>query len=112
MYRRFILKIFVRKTDYCLFWTKNTGKIFSTGTSVVGGEKNFYTLDKMKDPYCWEKAYAEGIEPMMGEIFPKIISQDNVLIQNGKCIINAKEKVKLAHYYNHAIIPRKAKSSV
>ena len=90
------LKNFCSQDGLLSVLDKDTGKIFSTGTSVVGGEKNFYTLDKMKDPYCWEKAYAEGIEPMMGEIFPKIISQDNVLIQNGKCIINAKEKVKLA----------------
>lgn len=74
----------------------DTGKIFSTGTSAIGAEKNFYTLDKLDDPYCWEKTYAKGIEPLMGNLFPQIISRGNVLVRNGNCIISSEEKIQLA----------------
>lgn len=76
--------------------TKKTGNIFSTGTAGIGFEKHFYTLDKLKDPYCWEKAYAKNIEPLMKEVLSEIISRVNILVQNRSCIINEKEKMQLA----------------
>lgn len=75
---------------------KYSQKVFSTGIRAVGAENDFYTLDKMEDPYCWEHIYANGIEPWMGELIPKIISQANFLVRNGAIIINDSEKVRLA----------------
>lgn len=75
---------------------KSTGKIFSTGTAGVGFEKHFYTLDKLEDPYCWEKAYARNIEPLMRDLWFKIVPKVNILVQNGCCIINENEKMQLA----------------
>ncbi len=75
---------------------KNTGKKFYTGTAGVGFEKNFYTLEKLEDPYCWEKAYAKTIEPLMKELLSKIVSKTSMLVRNGYCIINNKEKMQLA----------------
>lgn len=74
---------------------KHTQKVFSTGVQAVGAEKNFYTLDKMKDPYYWERVYATGIEPLMGNLLPAIISRTNPLVQNGSVIINHSEKKNL-----------------
>lgn len=75
---------------------KDTGKIFYTGTTGVGFEKNFYTLEKLEDPYCWEKAYAKSIEPLMRELLSKIVSKSSMLLRNGCHIINEKEKMQLA----------------
>lgn len=75
---------------------KHRQKIFSTGVRAVGVENDFYTLEKMEDPYYWEHIYANGIEPQMGELIPKIISQSNILVRNGTIIINDLEKVQLA----------------
>ncbi len=75
---------------------KYSQKIFSTGIRAVGAENNFYTLEKMDDPYCWEHIYANGVEPQMGELIPKIISQSNILVRNGTVILNDSEKVQLA----------------
>ena len=71
-------------------------RVFSTGIRAVGAENDFYTLEKMEDPYCWEHIYASGIEPQMGDLIPKIISQANLLVRNGAIIINESEKVQLA----------------
>ena len=75
---------------------KNSQKIFSTGIRAIGAENDFYTLEKMDDPYCWEHIYANGVEPQMGELITKIISQSNILVRNGTVILNDSEKVQLA----------------
>ena len=59
-------------------------------------EKDFYTVDGLKDPYYWEKFYAENVEPLMSEVLSTIISRVNVLVQTGHCIINGNEKFQLA----------------
>ena len=71
-------------------------RIFSTGTRTVGAENDFYTLKKLGDPYCWEHFYASGIEPLMGTIFPKLITQTNIIVQNGASVITSVEKAQLA----------------
>ena len=53
-------------------------------------------MDGLKDPYCWEKAYADSIEPLMSVLLPTIISRVNVLVQTGHRIINEDEKSQLA----------------
>lgn len=68
---------------------KYSQKIFSTGIRAVGAENDFYTLEKMSDPYCWEHIYANGVEPQMGELIPKIISQSNILVRNGTVILRS-----------------------
>lgn len=75
---------------------KHSKRVFSAGTRVVGAENDFYTLEKIADPYCWEHVYANGIEPQMGKLIPKIMSQANPLVCNGAIIINESEKVQLA----------------
>ena len=90
------LKNFCSQDGRLAVLNSDTGKIFSSGTSVIGAEKNFYTLDKLDDPYYWEKFYAKGIEPLMGDLFPQIISRGNVLVRTGHCIISPEEKIQLA----------------
>lgn len=90
------LKNFCSQDGRLAVLNSDTGKIFSAGTSVIGAEKNFYTLDKLDDPYYWEKFYAKGIEPLMGELLPQIISRGNVLVRTGHCIISPEEKLQLA----------------
>lgn len=75
---------------------KTRNSIFSTGLDAVAVERNFYTVDGLKDPYCWEKAYADSIEPLMSVLLPTIISRVNVLVQTGHRIIYEKEKAQLA----------------
>jgi len=75
---------------------KREHRIFTTGVRAVGVENDFYTLEKLDDPYCWERAYASGIEPLMGKILTKLISQTNILVQNGTTVISPSEKAQLA----------------
>lgn len=90
------LKNFCNASKAIAVMDKRRQRIFSTGISAVGAENDFYTLDKMKDPYCWELIYATGIEPQMGKLIPKIISQTNILVRNGAIIINYSQKEQLA----------------
>lgn len=90
------LKNFCNASKAIAVIDKYSQRVFSTGIRAVGVEKDFYTLDKMEDPYCWEHIYASGIEPWMGELIPKIISQANLLVRNGAIIINDSEKVRLS----------------
>jgi hypothetical protein len=75
---------------------KREHRIFTTGVRAVGVENDFYTLEKLDDPYCWERAYASGIEPLMGKLLTKLISQTNILVQNGATVISPSEKAQLA----------------
>ncbi len=70
--------------------------MFSTGIRVVGAENDFYTLEKMEDPYCWERTYATGMDSKIGELVPRIISHANLLVRNGTIIVNDLEKATLA----------------
>lgn len=90
------LKNFCAKDDSIAVLDKTRNRVFSTGLEAVAVEKNFYTVDGLEDPYCWEKAYAESVEPMMSVLLPKIISRVHVLVQTGHCIINKDEKSQLA----------------
>lgn len=90
------LKNFCAKDDSIAVLDKTRNRIFSTGLEAVAVEKNFYTVDGLEDPYCWEKAYAKSIEPMMSMLLPKIISRVHVLVQTGHCIISKDEKSQLA----------------
>lgn len=90
------LRNFCNGSNAIAVMDKYRQKVFSTGIRAVGAENDFYTLDKMDDPYCWEHIYANGVEPQMGELIPKIISQANLLVRNGSIIINDSEKVQLA----------------
>lgn len=63
---------------------------------MVAVEKDFYTIDGLPDPYCWERAYANSIEPLMSILLPKLISKVNVLVRNGHRIIDEEEKAQLA----------------
>lgn len=75
---------------------KHQRRIFSTGVRAVGAENDFYTLEKLEDPYCWEHTYASSIEPLMGKLLSKLISQTNILVQNGAIVISSFEKAQLA----------------
>lgn len=90
------LRNFCNASNTIAVMDKHSKRVFSAGTRVIGAENDFYTLEKMADPYCWEHVYANGIEPQMGELIPKIISQANLLVRNGTIIINESEKVQLA----------------
>lgn len=90
------LRNFCNESKAIAVMDKINQRIFSTGIRAVGAENDFYTLEKMDDPYCWEHIYANGIEPQMGELIPKIISQGNLLARDGAIIINDSEKVQLA----------------
>lgn len=56
------LKNFCAKDDSIAVLDKTRNRIFSTGLEAVAVEKNFYTVDGLEDPYCWEKAYAKSID--------------------------------------------------
>jgi hypothetical protein len=75
---------------------KRKHRIFTTGARAVGAENDFYTLEKLDDPYCWERAYASGIEPLMGKLLTKLISQTHILLQSGATVISPSEKSQLA----------------
>ena len=77
-------------------WDKKSKKVFSTGVNAVGAERDFYTLDKLDDPYLWEHMYSTGIEPLMSKVIPSVISRVNILLQNGTTVISATEKAQLA----------------
>lgn len=93
---RVYLKNFCNKAGSLSVWDKQTCRMFSTGVEVVCAENDFYTLEDTDDAYFWEQAYSRGIEPIMGELLPKVISRGNLLVSNGSCIISDTEKVKLA----------------
>ena len=86
------LKNFCAKDGSIAVLDKTRNRVFSTGLEAVAVEKNFYTVDGLEDPYCWEKAYAESVEPMMSVLLPKIISRVHVLVHTGHCIINKDDK--------------------
>lgn len=90
------LRNFCNLSEAIAVLDKRSRKVFSTGIRVVGAENDFYTLEKMEDPYCWEHIYAAGMDSQIGEIIPRIISQANILVRNRSIIINDSEKVTLA----------------
>jgi hypothetical protein len=75
---------------------KSNRRTFSTGVRAVAAENNFYTLEKLENPYFWEQTYASSIEPLMGKLLSKIISQTCILVQNGATVISPSEKAQLA----------------
>ena len=75
---------------------KRERRIFLTGVRAVGAENDFYTLKKLEDPYCWEHTYASSIEPLMGILLSKLISQTSIPVQNGVTVLSPSEKVQLA----------------
>lgn len=90
------LKNFCLPDDYIAVWDKKSRKVFSTGVNAVGVERDFYTLDKMDNPYFWEHIYADKVEPLMSEVISRILSRGNVLVQSGTVIMNTEEKAQLA----------------
>lgn len=90
------LRNFCTLNDSIVVWDKKSKKIFSTGINAVGVERDFYTLDKLDDPYYWEHTYANGVEPLMGKVIPQILSRANLLVQSGTVIISPIEKAHLA----------------
>lgn len=94
---RVYLKNFCAQDGSLTVLDKSRGRIFSSGINVIGAENDFYTLDKLDDPYCWENAYATSIESLMGELLPQIISRADDRVQTGNYIISADEKINLAY---------------
>lgn len=90
------LRNFCNSSKAIAVMDKRSQRVFSTGISAVGVENNFYTLEKMEDPYHWERAYAAGMDSRIGELMTKVISQTNLLVRNGTIIINNREKAQLA----------------
>lgn len=90
------LKNFCNSSKAIAVLDKTNKRVFSTGIRAVGVEKNFYTLDKLEDPYYWEHIYATGIEPLMGKLISTVISHSNPLVRNGATILSYSEKVQLA----------------
>lgn len=90
------LRYFCNSDGSLTVYDKRKRTLFSTGLTAVGVEKDFYTLDEMEDPYCWERTYANGIEPMMGKVLSKVISKASLLTQNGTIIIDDVEKTQLS----------------
>lgn len=94
---RVYLKNFCDKAGYLSVLDKHTHRVFSTGVKFVCVENNFYTLKNIDNAYTWEQTYAEGIEPIMGELLPKLIFGENPLVRNGAHIIDDNEKIELAY---------------
>lgn len=82
------------------------------GLEAVAVEKNFYTVDGLEDPYCWEKAYAKSIEPMMSMLLPKIISRVHVLVQTGHCHHKQRRKIPVGPYNGDATASWQAKPRI
>lgn len=90
------LQNFCDSNDKIAAINKCDGHIFTPGVGAICKETDFYTLEKAEDPYCWEHAYAYGIEPKMSELFKKINTQSNRLTQNGAVILNQSDKSLLS----------------
>ena len=100
MFHKLILKTsLIKKKEQFKFFAldKETQKIFETSIEDVAVEKNFYTVEKLKDNYAWEKFYSKNIEPMMKEEISKVIlTSQNSLIQDRVKILDNEQQIKLA----------------
>lgn len=90
------LKNFRDENGSIAMYSKKNRRTLLTGLESVGVEKDFYTLEKLDDPYCWEKTYAKGVEPFMGELLPQIISKTNVFVSSGTRIFDSLDKEGLS----------------
>lgn len=97
---RLYLKNFsVSKNNTCYVFVKQKyGKrIFETNIENIAVEKNFYTVEKLKDKNTWEKFYANTVEPQFNSQLNKIILKcSNMLLVDGVKIINDQDKQELA----------------
>lgn len=88
------LKNFCDQYDYITVMNKQHNRIFTTGINAIGVEKDFYTLEKLNDPYYWEHAYTACIEPLMGKPLKKLISHA-IWVRSGTTILSPTEKAQL-----------------
>lgn len=67
-----------------------------SGLEIITGELNELIIEALLDDYYTGLTYASSIEPLMGKLLSKIISQTCILVQNGATIISPSEKAQLA----------------
>lgn len=78
---------------------KYSQKIFSTGIRAVGAENDFYTLEKMSDPYCWEHIYANGVGGLEFITSDNPVMLVNNITGNARPFANGLLKIGTAVYY-------------
>lgn len=93
---RVYLKYFCAPDKSISVLDTKTGKIFTTGIEAAGVENNFYTLTGAEDPFCWEKSYAQSIEPLISKVLPQIIAPANIMAHDEQYVITEEEKAELA----------------
>lgn len=74
----------------------HSGKMYSSNIDDIAVEKDFYTLEKLDDPYVWERGYGEGIEPEMAETLRSIIAKVSLPVRDNTYILTKDDKVRLA----------------
>ena len=72
-------------------------KIYSSQVEDTAAERNFYTVEKLKNKYIWENTYAQHIEPSFGRLLKQIRQYcENVLVQNNSNVISKEQKALLS----------------
>lgn len=76
---------------------RESGTIFKANIEKIAVEKNFYTVNSLKDKYEWEKRYATIIEPQFQKIIKKVIFNGTTpLMKDRVNIISVEEKKMLS----------------
>jgi hypothetical protein len=72
-------------------------KIYSSQVEDTAAERNFYTVEKLKNKYIWENTYAQHIEPSFGTLLKQIRKYcENALVQNNFTVISQGQKELLS----------------
>lgn len=72
------------KTWETYVFDKKNNSYYFTNIINVAMEKDFYTIKGLKDSYYWERFYASGIEPLMGNTFRQLVQRCNSIFTKNK----------------------------
>mgnify|MGYP000202526179 CR=1 FL=1 len=86
-----------KKNNSLYVLSKNPRKIYSSQVENTAAERDFYTLENLKNKYIWENTYARCIEPSFGALLKQIRKYcENALVQNNCTVISEEEKALLS----------------
>lgn len=87
------LKRFAIDGKFVYVKQRKTGTIFKANIDKIAVEKNFYTVNSLKDKYEWEKRYATIIEPQFQKMLQKVVFNGTTpLLKDRVNIISVAEK--------------------
>ena len=87
------LKRFAIDGKFVYVKQRKTGTIFKANIDKIAVEKNFYTVNSLKDKYEWEKRYATIIEPQFQKMLQKVVFNGTTpLLKDRVNIISVTEK--------------------